>query len=390
MTTTYTERFRLNKPDFRVSPWSALVNTNTDRLDEIIYNVLQANSIVTYENDLDVEAGTTVYDADAGSLWISRVSQTTEASGTFEEDRTANPDNWGSLTLGLTVRGQYAIDTHYAVNDLVYDASEGLTGYCNTEHTSPHTGSMRDEIDKWDIIFDSDNGGSSIATSVGYDDTNASYTAANVQVAIDELNALIDDAISDIAAHTTAINANTADIAELDTDLATAESTLASHATTIAGLGTASTHAHGDYATAAQGTLATNAMPKAGGTFTGDVIIANADLKTYRSGGTTGVIFLNSAGGRYLYFDGTNYNMPGSAVVAGNGRLWGASDFSSVGATSFRWVSGGALAMVNTEGNPYVLSGGVYGNGTAAGPTAYYTRYLQYFISGSWVTAGFV
>jgi hypothetical protein len=44
---------------------------------------------------------------------------------------------------------------------------------------------------------------------------------------------------------------------------------------TILGLGTAAYTASTAYATAAQGTLATNAMPKSGGTFTGDVVVEN-------------------------------------------------------------------------------------------------------------------
>ena len=43
----------------------------------------------------------------------------------------------------------------------------------------------------------------------------------------------------------------------------------------------------GDYATAAQGTLATNALPKAGGTMTGDLNIAATDKLTFDGGGDT-------------------------------------------------------------------------------------------------------
>lgn len=70
------------------------------------------------------------------------------------------------------------------------------------------------------------------------------------------------------------------------------------------------------------------ALPLSGGTLTGNLTISgggtailktNGDITVYRSGGTTGVIFLNSAETRYLYYDGTNYNLNvASLVVGGN------------------------------------------------------------------------
>jgi len=49
------------------------------------------------------------------------------------------------------------------------------------------------------------------------------------------------------------------------------------------------------------------------------------DIYAYRSGGLTGVLFLNAAGSRYLYNDGTNYQLPGGGLVLGGG-------FSAAGA----------------------------------------------------------
>lgn len=52
----------------------------------------------------------------------------------------------------------------------------------------------------------------------------------------------------------------------------------AAAARTNLGLGTAATTAATDYATAAQGTLATNALPKAGGTMAGDITMTNNQI----------------------------------------------------------------------------------------------------------------
>jgi hypothetical protein len=52
----------------------------------------------------------------------------------------------------------------------------------------------------------------------------------------------------------------------------------------------------------------------------------SGDIYAYRSGGTTGVLFLNSAGSRYLYNDGTDYQMPIGGLVVGGDITAFASD----------------------------------------------------------------
>ncbi|AUW59436.1 hypothetical protein C1T17_16420 [Sphingobium sp. SCG-1] len=53
----------------------------------------------------------------------------------------------------------------------------------------------------------------------------------------------------------------------------------------------------------------------------GDVFYG--DITTYRTGATnTGVIFLGSGTGKYLYFDGGSYQMPGAEMFLNSGRVW--------------------------------------------------------------------
>jgi len=77
--------------------------------------------------------------------------------------------------------------------------------------------------------------------------------------------------------------------------------------------------------------------PTASPTFTGtvttaaltvsaaDLTINAGDLKSYRAGGTTGVIYLNSAGTKYLYNDGSTYQLPSQGLTVGGNVT--ASDF---------------------------------------------------------------
>lgn len=62
------------------------------------------------------------------------------------------------------------------------------------------------------------------------------------------------------------------------------------------------------------------AVDVTGGQFSvnGNNLVVNVgDIYTYRTGGTTGVIFLNNSGTRYLFNDGTNYVMPGQGLTVG-------------------------------------------------------------------------
>jgi hypothetical protein len=60
------------------------------------------------------------------------------------------------------------------------------------------------------------------------------------------------------------------------------------------------------------------ATPNTSGVSTG-ITCVNGDMTAYRSGGTTGVIYLSSSGSNYLYWDSTNYNLNGgNLVVTGN------------------------------------------------------------------------
>lgn len=49
----------------------------------------------------------------------------------------------------------------------------------------------------------------------------------------------------------------------------------------------------------------------------GNVVCQNGDMYSYRSGGTTGVIFLTSDGSKYLYWDGSQYSLPGGPLALG-------------------------------------------------------------------------
>jgi hypothetical protein len=120
----------------------------------------------------------------------------------------------------------------------------------------------------------------------------------------------------------------------------------------------------------------------------GDIILSRI------SAPTNGVLFLGnqSGGSRYLYYDGTNYNLQGAAVLAANGRLWGATDFNyALMLVNSRLVYAADYTHGPSFVEPYagaVMTG--FGGVTGSSAVARY-RYLQIQVyTGTWYTVAYV
>lgn len=109
----------------------------------------------------------------------------------------------------------------------------------------------------------------------------------------------------------------------------------------VKGLGTAAYTASTAYATAAQGTLATNAMPKAGGTFTGDV--------THNTG-----TYFNASTYMKNNIGYNSYNTDGSAAIlmclnSSNELVIGSSSYPHTGGTTIQSPNGGVTLKSPTS-----------------------------------------
>jgi hypothetical protein len=71
------------------------------------------------------------------------------------------------------------------------------------------------------------------------------------------------------------------------------------------------------------------ATPNITGVGTG-ITCVNGDMTAYRSGGTTGVIYLSNTGSHYLYWDGTNYNL-NAGNLSVTGTILGSNVTSTAG-----------------------------------------------------------
>lgn len=107
-----------------------------------------------------------------------------------------------------------------------------------------------------------------------------------------------------------------------------------------------------------------------GGAFTGEVSVSgtgtaklqtSGDIYAYRSGGTTGVLYLNSAGTRYLFNDGSKYVLNGQGLQVNGSDVLNATDSFSISGTRNHISS----SSVNYAGQAGTLV--AYGNGGSIG-----------------------
>ena len=123
------------------------------------------------------------------------------------------------------------------------------------------------------------------------------------------------------------------------------------------------------------GTLADARLPSglaklAGAAFTGEVSVSgtgtaklqtSGDIYAYRSGGTSGVVYLNSAGTRYLYNDGSAYYLPGQSLVVNGSTVLNTSDAATI--TGTRNYTSSASVNVTSQAGTLVA----YGNNGSIG-----------------------
>lgn len=149
---------------------------------------------------------------------------------------------------------------------------------------------------------------------------------------------------------------------------------LAFRASTLAGYGI----------TDAQPALGYTPYPNTGGVISGVI--------TVNSGSGTGIVYLNAAQSRYVYFDGSNYQMGGSHLYTAAGRVLGAS-------TDAGLIINGRLAFAADRNPPQsafepyagaVLTGASGSNYDGAGNLWQRYRYMQLQnLAGSWFTIGY-
>ena len=279
MTTEYTNNFRFNLPDFRMGPWHDLVNTNTVRIDQLLMSIYQGVDTSPWQNNYDYVAGVTAVDNADNSFWVCVVTHTSApAPTTFAEDRLAHPTYWNRVVVGIAPRGPWLNDTHYLVNDMVSDASQGVIAVCITEHvSSPDPATIRDDAPYWTFIVDMTGTDALDASLVAYDDSTGYTGAGDVDVALDYLASVshtLEDQVASIGPvvieHETRldtaeseIDVAQAQLADHDSRISSNTAAIGTHTTQIAAI-TASDTAQNARLTAIEGAGYVNDAPADG------------------------------------------------------------------------------------------------------------------------------
>jgi hypothetical protein len=266
MTTEYTTHFRLNLPDFRYGPWHDLVNQDFVSIDDLLFGLYQGVDTTVWTNNFHWMPGDTAIDTTDNSYWVCIVEHTSAPTGTFAADRAAHPTYWNRIVVGLSPRGIWAHDTHYLVNDVVSDPVQHVIAQCLVNHTSNHSGTIRDDQALGYWVFIADMSATAVsAVQVSYDHTLSGTTKTNVQDAIDEQYAHDASQQTTINGHTTTIGTHTSQISALQSNDATQDGNIAANTSAIA-TNTANIATNASNIS----TLTTSKADLASPTFTGD------------------------------------------------------------------------------------------------------------------------
>jgi hypothetical protein len=99
MATNHTPSLRLNLPLFDQQPWDTDVNDNFTVIDGVLGQFFAIPNVAgVWKNNTQFVSGQIVFDPADGGQWQCQVTHTTPATGTFAQDRTANPTRWKATT----------------------------------------------------------------------------------------------------------------------------------------------------------------------------------------------------------------------------------------------------------------------------------------------------
>lgn len=130
-----TVNFNLAVPYFDAPGWGTALERNLDSLDAILYAATGLTGILgPWDNSTAYIEGNRVIDVDADTVYQCLVSHTSASSGSFADDRIANPTYWSLITTGVVVRGEWADATQYNTGEIITDS--GRTGVAATSFVS--------------------------------------------------------------------------------------------------------------------------------------------------------------------------------------------------------------------------------------------------------------
>jgi len=151
----YTPNYGFKLINFDTPRWHTHEYANWNQLDSMFLQLGTPPVRGEWLNSTLYVIGDRTFDAQTGDLYRCLVQHTSAATGTFADDRTANPTYWTLQLLGVPLfRGPWTPLTVFALGDIVV-VDDYAYYLCTTSHTSSTT--FPPDAAFWQTIFDATN-----------------------------------------------------------------------------------------------------------------------------------------------------------------------------------------------------------------------------------------
>lgn len=171
-------------PSFDAPGWGISMEANFAVVDSVLFSLTGVGNVRgSWDNSTTYAEGDRVSDDSEGRLYQCLVDHTSASSGTFAEERVAQPTYWRAISGGSVPRGQWETATVYNAGEFVTDA--GRTGIIVSQFES--TTSYDDDVSDGNIV--------TIVDVSAFQDFATSINAADpiTVLAGDDLFGVLDD-----------------------------------------------------------------------------------------------------------------------------------------------------------------------------------------------------
>lgn len=146
-----TTNFGFNIINYDFPRWHTFEWQNWDVVDAVLAAAGLTSVRGVWANSTQYIIGDRVIDDTDNTIWLCGVNHTSAASGTFFEDRTANPTYWSVISTLPVNRGMWLTAVNYSTQDIVRFGNAYY--FCIAAHLSDV---FADDLaaDKWVLIFD--------------------------------------------------------------------------------------------------------------------------------------------------------------------------------------------------------------------------------------------
>lgn len=143
-----TANYNLRIPIFDAPGWGRELERNFDIVDAVVFAFSGFGVSGVWTNGTHFAKNDRLVDPTDSSIWLCLVEHTSAATGTFEEDRIANPTYWRAVSNLVQALGQWQSGYDYRTNDYIYDEHR----YGVVLHNFTSGASYDDDVANGDIL----------------------------------------------------------------------------------------------------------------------------------------------------------------------------------------------------------------------------------------------